>query len=62
MFIPPFQFVFEPGVRYAQVNIGLGLDGRITPKENFPMIIHVLQNGGKPNVKHGKIFIGLCIP
>jgi hypothetical protein len=62
VFVPPFQLIFEPGVRHTQVNIGLGFNRRIAPEEYFPMVVHILQHGGESHIQHGQVFIGLCVP
>jgi len=38
------------------------MDGRISPKEDFPMIIDVFKDGGEADVQHGKIFVSMSIP
>jgi hypothetical protein len=38
------------------------MDRRISPKEDFPMVIDIFKNRSETNIQHGKIFVSLSIP
>lgn len=61
-FIPPFMFIFEPRNWDVQIEIGVGFDGRVTPEENFPVVISKFHNGCKSDIQHSQIFVGLSVP
>ena len=38
------------------------MNWRVSPEEDFPMVVHMLQNRGESNIQHGEIFEGLVVP
>lgn len=62
VFVPPLELVLEPGVGHAQVDVGLGLDGRVAPQEDLPVVVDVLQHGRESHVQQRQVFEGLSVP
>ncbi len=47
MYIIKEQLILSLNLIFYQIHIVNGFKWRVTPKENFPVIIHVFENGGK---------------
>ena len=45
-----------------KVEVAEGMDGRVSPKENFPMEVYVLHNWSKSDTEHREILEHLRIP
>lgn len=47
----PFKLIFKPGVWNSKVQIASYFNWRISPEEDFPMIVYCLENGCEVDVK-----------
>lgn len=58
-FHPPFLFIFEPSARNIQVKIVVWLNGRVSPKEDFPVVVNTFKHRGKADIEKCNILISL---
>ena len=45
-----------------EIEVTEWVDWRISPEEDFPMVVNMLKNRSKTDIKHGQIFESLVVP
>ena len=52
----PFSLILKPCIWHSQIEISCHFNGRVSPKENLPMIINCFKDWGKVDIQNWQIF------